>query len=60
MEGEGWLERWRLMMCEGRGLEISNLPIYTWPEAAFSTCSYRDNLKPRLKNAAQSQTRAMF
>jgi len=48
------------MMREGRGLEISNLNIYTCPKAAFLTCSYRENLKPRLKNVAQSRTRAGF
>ena len=34
--------------------------IYTKPKAAFLTCGYRQNLKPRLRNAAPSQTKAAF
>ena len=47
-------------MCEGKGLEISNLPIYTKPKAAFLTHGYRQNLKPRFKNTTPSQTKAVF
>ena len=46
-------------MCEGKGLEISNLPIYTKPKAAL-THGYRQNLKPRFKNTTPSQTKAVF
>ena len=34
--------------------------IYTKPIAAFLTCGYRQNLRPRLRNAAPSQTKAAF
>ena len=34
--------------------------IYTRPKAAFLTCSHRQNMKLRLRNAAPSQTKAAF
>ena len=34
--------------------------IYTSPKAAFLTCGYRGNLKPRFKNVAPVLTRAAF
>ena len=60
MEGEGQLERWRLIMYERRGLESFYYTIYTKPKAMFLTCGYRQNLKPHLRNAAPSQTKAAF
>ena len=34
--------------------------IYTLHKAAFLTCGYRQNLKPRLRNATPSQTKVAF
>ena len=39
---------------------VQNSNIYTSPKAAFLTCSYRGNLKPRFKNVALSLSRAAF
>ena len=47
-------------MCEGRGLEISNILIYTKPKAAFLICGYGQNFRSRLRNVAPSQTKAAF
>ena len=45
-------------MCDGKGLEIFYYTIYTKPKAVFLTYSYRQNLKPHLRNIAPSQTKA--
>ena len=46
-------------MCDGKGLEIFYYTIYTKPKAVFLTYSYRQNLKPHLRNIAPSQTKAV-
>ena len=44
----------------GEGLSTVYYAIYTKLKATILTCGYRQNLKPHLRNAAPSQTKAAF